>query len=275
MIFRDKEVETTNESAGDLRKQTTGLIKEQVRLIQYAVMFYTRLPVPSLEQVDQSTQDHASRYFPLIGWLIGGLCAGAYLFFDLLFSQEISVLLVMCLGIWLTGAFHEDGLADTCDGIGGGWDKATILNIMKDSRVGTYGLVGLTAVLAIKFVALSQLPAAMVPFALIVGHVLSRWYSNLVMWQMDYVRMDERSKAKPITKGFKTEDFSIASVIALLAVFCLPLIALPSVLIMALPVVYLVRKLKVWLGGYTGDALGAVQQVSEVAFYLGLSLFLV
>ncbi|WP_197472352.1 adenosylcobinamide-GDP ribazoletransferase, partial [Oleiphilus sp. HI0067] len=94
-----------------------------LQLIHYALMFYTRIPLPSLSNVDQSTQDHASRYFPLVGWLVGSTTALAFILLSHIFSQELSILLVILLGIYMTGAFHEDGLADTCDGLGGGWSQ--------------------------------------------------------------------------------------------------------------------------------------------------------
>lgn len=245
-------------------------VREQIRLIHYAVMFYTRIPVPSLSKIDQTVQDHSSRYFPLIGWLVGGLTAIAFILADLFLPHDIAVLISMCFSVWITGAFHEDGLADSCDGLGGGWDKERILNIMKDSRVGTYGLVGLGAVLAMKFLCLTNLSASLVPYALVLGHVFSRWYSNAFMWKMEYVRLDESSKSKPITKGFKTKDFQFATILSVPALFLLPLEYAFSVL-GALPfLTYFYVTIKKWLGGYTGDALGAVQQLAEVGIYLGL-----
>lgn len=247
-------------------------IKHQVRLMHYALMFYTRIPLPSLANTDQSIQDHASRYFPLIGWLVGAISAGSFVVLNLLFTQEVSVLLATLIGIYTTGAFHEDGLADTCDGLGGGWDKQQILDIMKDSRVGTYGLVGLGFALVLKVVLLAQLPIEYVALALLAGNVLSRWYSVLVMRLMRYVRLDERSKSKPITKHFSAKDFIVASIITLPALYLLLFNGFwIACLTMGIPVLYLCLKLKKWLGGYTGDALGAVQQLSELAFYLSVT----
>ncbi len=255
--------------------ELASLIKRQILLIHYAVMFYTRIPLPSLAKTDQSIEDHASRYFPLIGWLLGGVCAGSFLVLNLLFTQEVSVLLATLIGIYTTGAFHEDGLADTCDGLGGGWDKQQILDIMKDSRVGTYGLVGLGFALILKVVLLAQIPIEYVALALLAGNVLSRWYSVLVMRVMRYVRLDERSKSKPITKNFADKDFLVATMITLPALFFFLSDGVwVACLTMGIPVLYLCLKLKKWLGGYTGDTLGAVQQLSEIAFYLSFTAIL-
>lgn len=249
-------------------------LKHQFQLIHYALLFYTRIPLPSLRHVDAAIENHASRYFTLIGWLIGGVSALAFVVLNEVFSVELSVLLTMLMAIYLTGAFHEDGLADTCDGLGGGWNTTQILDIMKDSRVGTYGLVGLSFVLALKAVALMQLPTHYIPLALLTGHILSRWYSVLVMRLMRYVRLDERSKSKPVTKQFGNRDFVIASAIAGGALVLLQDQLIWASVAMGLPIFYLCLKLKKWLGGYTGDTLGAVQQISELSFYLAFSAIL-
>lgn len=245
-------------------------LKRESQLFRYALMFYTRIPVGSLKHYDQSLDDHASRYFTAIGWLVGGLCALVFVLAHAIFPVYIAVLLSTAFGIWLTGAFHEDGLADCCDGLGGGWSTEKILEIMKDSRIGTYGFAGLSLVLASKITALASLPIEWISMAMVCAHVLSRWCACATMYWMTYVRLDETSKAKPITKGFARKDFIIAGCIALPALWCL-LPANICALIGMIPfAAYLAWQLKKWLGGYTGDTLGAMQQVTELGFYLGL-----
>jgi adenosylcobinamide-GDP ribazoletransferase len=244
-------------------------LQKQFLLFRCAVMFYTRIPVGILAQFDQNTMDQASRYFTLVGWLVGLFAVLVYWLGLQIFPATLAVALSMIATIWLTGAFHEDGLADSCDGLGGGWTQERILEIMKDSRVGTYGAIGLFGVLSVKFLALSALQPETVIVFLLAGHVMSRWIANLVMLLLPYVRLDESSKAKPITKGFAARDAWIASA------FVLPVfVVLPSeswlALLGALPLtLYFVYLIKRWLHGYTGDTLGAVQQLSEVGIYLG------
>ena len=250
-------------------------LKTQWAYVRLAVMFYTRIPVGTIENYDQEVMNRTSRYFTLVGALVGVLCALVFALASQFFPQSLAVVLSTAFGVWLTGAFHEDGLADACDGLGGGWDKAKILDIMKDSRIGTYGFVGLALTVTLKCMALSALPAAWVVAALIAGHVASRWSASLTMWCLSYVRLDETSKAKPITKQFERQDFMLSSGIAVIVLFaCLPLNVLPALLGMVAPGFYLAYKLKQWLGGYTGDGLGAIQQVTEVGFYLGLVVVL-
>ncbi len=112
--------------------------RRQLRLLLTAVMFYTRLPVPRWVGHSDDQLNRATVYFPLIGWLVGGVAAGVYWGAAQLWPPLVAVLLSTGAGVLLTGAFHEDGLADTCDGFGGGWTRERILTIMKDSRVGKY-----------------------------------------------------------------------------------------------------------------------------------------
>jgi adenosylcobinamide-GDP ribazoletransferase len=243
----------------------------QWQYIRLAVMFYTRIPVGTIQNYDQDVLNRTSRYFTLVGALVGALCALVFWLCSQYFPQGLAAVLSTAFGVWLTGAFHEDGLADACDGLGGGWDKAKILEIMKDSRIGTYGFAGLALTLSLKCMALSALPMAWVVAALLAGHVASRWCASLTMWCLNYVRLDENSKTKPITKEFENKDFAVSSCIALVFIMvCLPMWALPALLGMLPFGLYLAFKLHQWLGGYTGDGLGAMQQVTEVGFYLGL-----
>lgn len=245
-------------------------LAQQWHLFRCAVMFYTRIPVGTLKHYDQDTMDRASRYFSLVGWLVGAFAVLVYLLAEQFFTQGLTVLLSMAATIWLTGAFHEDGLADSCDGLGGGWTQERILEIMKDSRLGTYGAIGLFLVLATKFLALSEIPGQLMCAVLMAGHVVSRFCASMVMLFLPYVRLDESSKAKPITKGFDKTDALYVTAFTLPVFLLLPVelwLALLGILPLAGYFIYQIRK---WLKGYTGDALGAVQQLSELGIYLGV-----
>ena len=127
-----------------------------------AVGFFTRLPVPGWVGHSAAALSQCARYFPAVGLLVGGIGALVYWLALHLWPQPVAVLLSMAATIYATGAFHEDGLSDTADGLGGGWDKARILAIMKDSRVGSYGVVALVLALLGKFALLSGIDAALV-----------------------------------------------------------------------------------------------------------------
>lgn len=262
------------------------MFSHQIKIFLTAVMFYTRIPCPSW--VDHSAEyiNKCTRYFPLIGWIVGGFFGVVYVIFSLIFPVSIALILSMIAGILLTGAFHEDGFADVCDGFGGGWTKEKILTIMKDSAIGVYGGIGLISMLFLKYNAILSInPAISNPFLVILffvsAHSLSRFMAVIIIFTDSYVREDELSKAKPIAKQMRVKDFitalffGIFPYILLLVCFgsvfqVYSLILLPLVLLSA--VVYLRKYFKKWIGGYTGDCLGATQQITEVLFYLILTI---
>ena len=236
-----------------------------------AVGFFTRLPVPGWVGHSAAALSQCARYFPAVGLLVGGIGALVYWLALHLWPQPVAVLLSMAATLYATGAFHEDGLSDTADGLGGGWDKARILAIMKDSRVGSYGVVALVLALLGKFALLSGIDAALVPAALLAGHAVSRFGATLIMATLDYARDDESSKSRPATHRPSLASLLLAAGFALLPLLLLPLAkALAGIVLAALAATWLAAKFQRWLGGYTGDCLGAVQQVTEVLFYLGL-----
>jgi adenosylcobinamide-GDP ribazoletransferase len=250
-------------------------MKRELEYFFAALRFFTRLPVPAWVGHTQDQLDHAARYFPLIGILIGGIGAGVTELAALALPIGVAVLLGMAATILATGAFHEDGFADSCDGFGGGWEKAQVLAIMKDSRVGSYATLGVGLMLLTKWNALVELDAAFGPpllaIALIAGHAVSRLASTVLIYFLSYVRDDDSSKSKPLAQRLALHELAIAVVIGLAPCLLLPLIdmlvALAAVALAALLAArYFVRR----IGGYTGDCLGATQQVCELAFYLGL-----
>jgi adenosylcobinamide-GDP ribazoletransferase len=257
-----------------------------LRLLLTAVMFYTRVPCPRWVGHEAEQLNRATVYFPLIGWLVGGVTAGVYWGAALLWPAPVAVLLSTGAGVLLTGAFHEDGLADVCDGFGGGWTRERILDIMKDSRVGTYGLVGLGLVLATKVATLSGAAATppgvnfTVPVLLAVAHPLSRLTALTLVRTLPYARADlADGKAKPVAQSMPNGRLAAAAVLGLA-----PLAALgwwqqqPALLWVLLPLLILQRVLgrwfNHWLGGYTGDCLGATQQLAEALIYLSLTVHL-
>lgn len=235
------------------------------------IRFFTRLRVPDRIPYTDALLNASVKYLPAIGLLIGLLSAVAYMVSLQIFPQSVSVLIAMAAGLLATGAFHEDGLADTADGLGGGWDKTRILAIMKDSRVGSYGVVSIVLVLLFKFACLNQAIPAYVPILLITGHAFSRYCAVLVMSGMNYVGTEASSKSRPLTTKPSRNSLLVATACGLLPLILLPLSSLFAGLsIGLLATVWLGRKFQKWLDGYTGDCLGAIQQVSEIGFYLGV-----
>lgn len=246
-------------------------LRQEAESFLGAVRFFTRLPVPAW--VGHSTEglNQSARYFPLVGALVGALGAAAYVLSSLVFPLGLSVLISMVVTVLITGAFHEDGFADAVDGFGGGWEKAQILTIMKDSRIGSYGALGLVLILMIKFQALLALSATVIVVALIAAHAISRGCAVALIFALDYVREDETARAKPLANKMDAQGLALAAGFALMPALFLPWkAALAGVVLAAITTSLAARYFKRRIGGYTGDCLGATQQVTEVAFYLGL-----
>ncbi|MDR1995401.1 adenosylcobinamide-GDP ribazoletransferase [Azonexus sp.] len=247
------------------------MLRRELEYFLGAIRFFTRLPVPAWVGHSAEKLDASTRYFPAVGLIVGAIGALVYLATLQLWPQPVAVLLAMAATLYATGAFHEDGLSDAVDGLGGGWDKQRILEIMKDSRVGNYGVIVLWLGLTGKFVVLAALDSAAVPWALVAGHAMSRYVAIWLMVGMNYVREDLQAKAKPLATRLSTGSLIVATGFALAGL--LPLAwpqALAGCLLAALATAWLAAKFRRWLGGYTGDCLGAAQQVAEIAFYLGL-----
>lgn len=252
-------------------------MREQVRIFFTALMFYTRIPCPKWVDHSPDYINKATRFFPLMGWIVGSF---AFAFFSLclwLNEPALAVIFSMIASVWITGAFHEDGFADVCDGFGGGWTKQKILDIMKDSRVGAYGLIGLLLLFALKFTLIFRLTQVfengllLMAATIISGHSISRFITATFIFTHEYSRDDATSKVKPVGKKMSWSELLTAAFFGLLPLL---LFQTPIVFLCVIPL-YVVkwrlgRYFQKWIDGYTGDCLGATQQITEVVFYLTL-----
>ncbi|NKI18416.1 adenosylcobinamide-GDP ribazoletransferase [Spongiibacter sp. KMU-166] len=245
------------------------VLKYQWQVFLLALGFLTRIPVPNDPEFSQKKLDGAALYFPAVGLVVGAIAAATYLIGEYLFNdRSVAVLLSMAAGLLLTGAFHEDGLADSLDGFGGGWRRDDVLRIMKDSRIGSYGAAGLFAVLALKAAALMALDtSAQVAAAMIFAHVASRWLA--ISYLLDLAYVSGEGKSKPLATRIDLRQYLLAGMPVLIL---LPLLPLQTIVVAALALVVFrlgfAAYLRKRIGGYTGDALGAAQQMGEVLFYL-------
>jgi adenosylcobinamide-GDP ribazoletransferase len=244
-------------------------MKREIRIFFTALMFFTRIPCPGWVDHSEEYLTKSSRYFPLVGIIVGSIGALIYYLSSHVFPHSLSVLLSMIATIYATGAFHEDGLADVFDGFGGGWKKEDILRIMKDSRVGAFGVIGLGSVLALKFFCLYYIEPKWIPFVLITGHSLSRFAASTLLYTLNYVRENDQSKVKPAAKKMSIQSLVVGAFFGIT-----PLIAFfnYTIFILLIPVFfarwYLGNFFFKWIGGQTGDCGGATQQIAEVVFYL-------
>ncbi|VVE51191.1 adenosylcobinamide-GDP ribazoletransferase [Pandoraea terrigena] len=251
--------------------ETFGGIRGQVRLFLTALGFFTRVPIPPWVGYSPEQLNAATRYFPLVGVFVGALVALLTVAMGLLWSPALAIALGLAVSVLLTGAFHEDGLADSVDALGGAFTRERALEIMHDSRIGTYGAVALWLALAVKWQALVDIQAAAgwggFAVVLIGAHAASRSMAISLLRSLDYVRPE--GKAKPVAQRLRMSAL-------LFGVACsVPWWAWPdwragvsgAVVLIALRAGF-IRYLRRRLGGYTGDTLGFAQQLGELALYL-------
>jgi len=240
-----------------------------------ALRFFTRLPVPAWVGHSQRQLDQAARYFPLVGVIVGGLGALATVVAQWAVPTSVAILAGMTATLLVTGAFHEDGLADAVDGFSSHADKERVLEIMKDSRIGSFGAIAISLMLLAKFNALTQIEmrggrSLLVP-ALIAGHAASRLAATSLIGALDYVREDENAKSRPLARRLSAGELGLAALFGLAPCALLrgSMVAV-AIGVAAAVTIFAARYFVHRIGGYTGDCLGATQQLAELAFYVGL-----
>lgn len=240
-----------------------------------ALQFLTVVTVKKDHRIEEGDLAKSMVYFPLIGFLIGVILVYADKAFALVvLPQNIANLLLLVIALLVTRALHIDGLADTLDGLMGGHDHTSRLEIMKDSRLGTAGVLGIVCVLSLKYLCLNNLYNSEKIAALLTAPALARWAQTFMVFGTNYGR--EQGMGKAFVGHLRTTGFAVVSAIAagltafvivredvrsVVLFFCL---IVGVVLMSYLGRRYLVRK----LGGMTGDAIGAVSELNEVLVLL-------
>ncbi len=251
----------------------------ELRLFFVALQFLTRVPTPRWVGFEPDWLNRSARYFSLVGSVVGGVAVLVLWAASLMFPPVIAVLLSMTATLLLTGGFHEDGLADTWDALGGAVDRERALAIMKDSRIGSYGALALWAVLGLKAAALTALAGASLASAIsasLLAHTASRAAAVALIRVLPYAGDLAHAKAKPLARSVSGVDVAVtvgwAVLLAALLVAQNPAHGahvLVAFLLGAAGTGWSIRWLRVRLGGYTGDTLGATQQITELAMLLG------
>ena len=242
-----------------------------------ALQFLTRLKLPFEVEFSPAAQAASPRWYALVGVVVGGLTGLLFWAALALFPPVVAVLVAMAGQLIITGALHEDGFADACDGLGGVRPRDRVLEIMRDSRIGTYGVLGLAMMLGGRVAVLAGLPLHALPFVLVAGHAASRASMLWVMASSSYVRdrgaatgVSERLDQRAVVTCLTTAGLALVPLL-----FVLPVMAVLLGLAGLAGGHYAMRqRFEGRLGGYTGDCLGAVQQCSEIGFYLGLLVWL-
>jgi adenosylcobinamide-GDP ribazoletransferase len=247
-------------------------VSREFRRFRVAVGYFTRVPMGTISGFSDSDLDYASQYLPWIGLGIGAIAAGVFWFSAPWLPQPAAAVLAVVAGLLLTGCFHEDGLADVCDGFGGGFTPADKLRIMKDSRIGTYGASALWVVLSLRAAILAVVEPTLGVVLLVVGHALSRVTPLVLIYLLDYVQDTDEARAKPVAQGVPSKGLLVGLAVAVpLGLWQLQLTVVSGLVLVA-AVLLLARLCIRQIGGYTGDYLGFSQQISEVLIYLAASV---
>lgn len=245
-------------------------MKQEIHYFFVAISFFTRIPIRLFLGFKPDDLNKSTKYFPYVGIIVGTLTATVFHGVHHYFSVHISIAISMVFSILLTGGFHEDGLADVCDSFGGAYTKEDVLRIMKDSRLGTFGTIGLISVLGIKFLALSEINPNQIQYSLVVAHILSRFPVLFLMKSLPYVQDIDLSKMKPIATKISFWHILFGFIP------CLILIIYSQLYIQVIYISFIYFFSHFWfkrkIGGYTGDCLGTNQQLTEVAIYLSFLL---
>ncbi len=242
-------------------------------------MFFTRLPLWKIANVPADHFKKVVPLWPMVGWLTGGVMACVYILASYCLPSLIAIILALVARVLLTGALHEDGFADFCDGFGGGTTRQRTLEIMKDSHIGTYGVLGLILyyllIIATLHSAAPLFAPGIRPFAmgamLMCGDLFCKWASSTIIYTLPYARKAEEAKNKLVYASVTGLEKSISLILGTLPLIALgekALVFIPSILATCVTCALLFRTMKKRIQGYTGDCCGATFIISELTFHL-------
>ncbi len=244
-----------------------------------ALIFFTRLPFWRIYQPPKESYKAVVEYWPLTGWLTGGITAAVIYFGSMAMPQYIAIILGIISRVWITGALHEDGLTDFVDGFGGGGtDRQRILDIMKDSRIGTYGVLGILFYEVLLFMCLSSLPPTLAALTIFAADPYAKMIAGQIIQMMPYARSEEQSKARNVYRRMNLRACISLAVQGLLPLsififFTKDVIAWNMVVFIPCFVMYFLYML-IWkrIHGYTGDCCGALFLIIELTVYLTVAI---
>ncbi|HEY8129379.1 MAG TPA: adenosylcobinamide-GDP ribazoletransferase [Hyphomicrobium sp.] len=243
------------------------MIAQEAKLFLIALQFLTRIPLKRIDPLPDDWLPRSAKYMPLVGALIGVITGAIVLISSLIFPWPVPIVIGLASAILLTGALHEDGLADTVDAFGAGASRERCLEIMKDSRIGTYGTLALIATLALKGTALAQIDPVSVVRVLIAAYAGARLAAVSALALLPYAGGDN-AKVSRATSEMTRSEIAIAIATGLIAGL---LVLGPVVFLLSTGLAALAASVVAWIarrkiGGYAGDVLGAIEQIYEMAF---------
>ncbi len=238
-----------------------------------AFIFFTRLPFWRIASVPNEYFKHVVSCWPLVGWLTAGLSVLVLYATSIILPNSVALLLAIVTRLLITGCLHEDGLADFFDGFGGGTNRERILAIMKDSHIGSYGVIGLIFYFAIYYILLNSLPITISGVAILAGDPFCKGVASMVINRLPYARKETEAKNKTVYSRMTRTELLFCLISATIPLIWLPenrylwAIIFPIVTWCCL-IVFLKKKIQ----GYTGDCCGAMFLLCELSFYLGIAI---
>lgn len=234
-----------------------------------ALIFFTRLPFWRIKEVPAECFKHVVPYWPFVGWITGGITAAVLWLCGQVFPISLAWIIAIVTRLLITGCLHEDGFADFLDGFGGGTTRERILAIMKDSHLGTYGVIGLIAYFCI-IAQICIVPIELLCIFVLCGDCWSKCVASQIANILPYARKEEESKAKSVNSPMNTKERLIAIAGGLIpGILLLPLQYAPAMLCPILTFIVLCLIMKRRIQGYTGDCCGALVVTGELSYYLG------
>ncbi len=244
-----------------------------------ALIFFTRLPFWRLYQPPKEAYRAVVEYWPFVGWITGMIMASAIYFGAKIMPYNLAILGALLMRLLVTGALHEDGLTDFVDGFGGGGhDRQRILDIMKDSRIGTFGVLGIVFYELILFFSLSSLPPALAAISVFAADPYAKMIAGQIIQMMPYARTEEQSKAKNVYRRMNVRAGICLAVQGLLPLgiflyFSKGLFDWQILVFVPCVVMYFMYRI-IWkrIHGYTGDCCGALFLIAELSFYIAVAI---
>ena len=234
-----------------------------------AFVFFTRLPFWKLAEVPANCFKNIVSLWPVVGWLTSGIAVLILYLTSLVLPASIAVLCALISRLLVTGCLHEDGLADFFDGFGGGTSQERILAIMKDSHIGSYGVIGLLMYFSMLYLCLSSLPTELAGAAILAGDPFCKGISGMIINRLPYARPAEDAKNKTVYSPMTAKEYAVCLAAALLPLCWLPgWHYLPAALVPPVIWFLLTSYMKKKIQGYTGDCCGATFLLTELSFYL-------
>jgi adenosylcobinamide-GDP ribazoletransferase len=241
-------------------------MKRWVEELLVAFQFLTRLPIAHIPYQPESLS-RSAKFFPLVGLVVGLGASVLQHFLVPHLNRALVALLILTFLVLITGGLHEDGLADTVDAFGGGWNREQVLTILRDSRIGSFGALALVISMLARLLLLSILPVNRFTAFVVSAHVLCRWTTLPLSYFLPPARASEGQGAK-IAQKVSSASFLVGSLLSLAVVvyllrreFWIPVLV--AIVISALSGLYYFRR----IGGVTGDCFGATNQLTEIAIY--------